>query len=117
MQKIILFILVLFAIWGGCLPLVELVLSMIASYIFCNISPDTTYSWYEGIWHGLFFLPNWMWSGFGDRLYKAEYYTDAYNILWWIFSILTTSFIVWLYNIIGTILIFISSIINAFSSK
>ena|GEM_PF-4095025 len=55
MQKIILFILVLFAIWGGCLPLVELVLSMIASYIFCNISPDTTYSWYEGIWHGLFF--------------------------------------------------------------
>ena len=103
MQKFILSVLVLFAIWGGCLPLIELVASMAVSYFFCDIDPDVTYSWYAGIWHGLFFLPNWMWNGFGDKLYKAEYYTDAYNIFWWLFSILSTLCVVWVYNIVGTI--------------
>ena len=56
MQKFILSVLVLFAIWGGCLPLIELVASMAVSYFFCDIDPDVTYSWYAGIWHGLFFF-------------------------------------------------------------
>ena len=50
-----------------------------------------------------FFFPNWMWSGFGDKLYKAEYYTNGYNIFWWFFSILSTLFVAWLYDIVGTI--------------
>lgn len=103
MQKFILSILTLLAISGGCLPLIELVTSMAVSYFFCDINPTQTYSWYAGIWHGLFFLPNWMWSGFGDKLYKAEYYTNAYNIFWWFFSILSTLFVAWLYDIVGTI--------------
>lgn len=103
MQKFILSVLVLFAFWGRSLPLVELVICMVVSCFLCDIDPNLTYSWYAGIWHGLFFLPNWMWSGFGDTLYKAEYYTDAYNIFWWLFSILSTLFVAWLYNIVGTI--------------
>ena len=98
-QRIVLGALILLACMGGCLPLIELVISMGISYIFCDISPDVTYTWYSGIWHGLFFLPNWMWNGFKETLYKAEDYTNAYNVFWWIFSIGSTLFVLWLYNI------------------
>ena len=61
--------------------------SLIAMWL-CNIKPDTTYSWYSGIWHGIFFLPNLVRSWFGNALYKAEYYTTAYNVWWWITIVL-----------------------------
>lgn len=112
-QKIIFGILVLFAIWGGCLPLIEMVVSMGLSYFVCDIVPDETYSWYSGIWHGLFFLPNWMWNGFNDDiLYKANSYTSAYNFWWWVFSIVTTIFILWLYNIPKTIKMIIEILVE-----
>lgn len=51
----------------------------------CNISPYEEYVWYHGIWHALFFLPNWILSWFfDDVLYKAVYHTTAYNVWWWI---------------------------------
>ena len=80
-----------------------------------DISPDETYIWYSGIWHGIFFLPNWMWNGFNDDiLYKANYYTPAYNFWWWFFSIVTTLLIVWLYNIPKTIKMIIEIIMEKF---
>lgn len=102
-QKIVLVLLTILAFMGGCLPLVELVISMVLSHFVCDISPETAYTWYSGIWHGLFFLPNWMWNGINGSLYKAENYTTAYNVLWWIFTISSTSFVLWLYDIPGTI--------------
>ena len=114
-QKIIFGVLLLLAFWGGCLPLIEMVVSMGLSYFVCDISPDETYSWYAGIWHGIFFLPNWMWNGFNDDiLYKANSYTAAYNFWWWFFSIITTLFIVWLYNIPKTIKMIIEMIVEKF---
>lgn len=59
-------------------------IGILLSMWLCNIEPGTTYSWYSGIWHGLFFIPNLVRSWFGDTLYKAEYYTTAYNIFWWV---------------------------------
>ena len=109
-QKIILFVLLLLACMGGCLPLVELVVSMLLSYFICDISPEVTYTWYSGIWHGLFFLPNWMWSGINGALYKAEDYTYAYNVLWWIFSVGSTLFVLLLYNIPKVLLMLLSLI-------
>lgn len=50
----------------------------------CNIDPFETYSWYSGIWHGIFFIPNLVRSWFGDTLYKAELYTTGYNVFWWL---------------------------------
>lgn len=44
MQRLILGILIIFAFWGGCLPLIEMVVSMGLSYFVCDISPDETYS-------------------------------------------------------------------------
>ena len=55
----------------------------------CNIEPVEEYTWYSGIWHGLFFVVNLVRSWFTDALYKAEYYTTAYNVFYWIFSIIS----------------------------
>lgn len=58
-------------------------------WLLCDIHPGETYSWYSGIWHGCFIVPNFIRSLFGDVLYKADFYTTAYNIFYWIFSIIT----------------------------
>lgn len=59
------------------------------SWLLCDINPDKTYGWFAGIWHGTFFIANWIRSLFGDALYKANDYTTAYNIFYWIFSVLS----------------------------
>ena len=51
----------------------------------CCINPDKTYTWYSGIWHGMFVIPNWIVSWFVDDIYcKAPKSTTAYRIWWWI---------------------------------
>lgn len=71
--------------------LVRLTIYILVSYfigwLLCDINPDETYTWYSGIWHGMFFVPNLIRSWFSDALYKAENYTPAYNVFWWIFTI------------------------------
>lgn len=58
-------------------------------WLLCDIDPNEEYGWFSGIWHGLFFIANWIRSWFWDVLYKAENYTTAYNVFFWIFSILS----------------------------
>ncbi len=58
-------------------------------WLLCDIKPGEEYTWYSGIWHGLFFVVNLVRSWFTDALYKAEIYTTAYNVFYWIFSILS----------------------------
>ncbi|MDD2344929.1 MAG: hypothetical protein PHY85_02180 [Bacteroidales bacterium] len=51
----------------------------------CYINPGKTYTWYSGIWHGIFIIPNWVVSWFADDVYcKAPNSTTAYSIWWWI---------------------------------
>jgi hypothetical protein len=51
----------------------------------CYINPDKTYTWYSGIWHGLFVIPHWIVSWFSDDIYcKAPNATTAYSIWWWL---------------------------------
>lgn len=51
----------------------------------CSISPNKTYKWYSGIWHGIFVIPNWILSWFFDGIYcKAPLRTSAYHVWWWI---------------------------------
>ena len=64
---------------------------MFIGWLLCDIDPDKHYSWYSGIWHGLFFIPNLLRSWFGDALYKATDYTTAYNVWWWITTISSCS--------------------------
>ena len=64
-------------------------ISIVLAWWLCDIDPAKTYTWYSGIWQGMFFLPNLVRSWFSDALFKAESYTAAYNVLYWIFSILS----------------------------
>ena len=51
----------------------------------CFINPDKNYTWYSGIWHGMFVIPHWIVSWFSDEIYcKAPNATTAYSIWWWI---------------------------------
>ena len=56
-------------------------------WLLCDIDPDKYYTWYAGLWHGLFFIPNLIRSWLGDALYKANDYSTAYNIWWWITTV------------------------------
>ena len=69
--------------------IISLLISIFLAWWICDIDPAKEYTWYSGIWQGLFFVPNLIRSWFGDALYKAESYTTAYNIFYWIFSILS----------------------------
>ena len=58
-------------------------------WLLCDIDPDKTYGWLSGIWHGLFFVCNFIRSWFSDALFKANEYTTAYDVFYWIFSIIS----------------------------
>ena len=68
---------------------ITLGISMFFAWWLCDIDPAKTYTWYSGIWQGMFFVPNLVRSWFSDALFKAESFTTAYNIFYWIFSILS----------------------------
>ena len=59
------------------------------AYFCCSINPEKTYSWYAGIWHGLFWFPNIVMSLFSDSIYaKAPNGTVAYNIFYYATAII-----------------------------
>lgn len=73
----------------------NLVPLFLLAYFFCDINPAESYVWYDGIWDGLCFIPNLVFSIFdGDRLCKALDYTSAYNVCWWIFTVVAVLHIV-----------------------
>lgn len=69
--------------------LITIIVYGFLGWLLCDISPSKEYGWLAGIWHGLFFIVNFVRSWFSDALFKAEIYTTAYNIFYWIFSIIT----------------------------
>lgn len=68
--------------------ILTLCLYFLAAKFLCNIDVSDSYSWYSGIWHGLFFIPNFILSWFSNTAYKASNQTIAYNIFWWTTTIL-----------------------------
>lgn len=80
---------ILTLIFGSRL-LVTVLVSGLMGWLLCDIDVDKEYTWYSGIWHGIFFVPNFIRFLVWDTSYKAELYTTGYNIWYWIFSIVTT---------------------------
>lgn len=67
--------------------LVILGIGILGASFWCNIDPTENYTWFSGWWHGVCVLPNYVLSLFtGDTLIKAENYTTAYNVFWWMFT-------------------------------
>jgi hypothetical protein len=69
--------------------IVNVLVYYVIAWWLCDIDASKEYTWYSGIWHGMFFGINWIRSLFSDALYKAENYTTAYNVFYWIFSSLS----------------------------
>lgn len=74
----------------GCLGISLMIIGIIAHWL-CWINPHETYTWYSGIWHGLWFFPNLILSFFTNTLFKAEHYTTSYNLFWWATVVLQCS--------------------------
>lgn len=66
--------------------LITILIYCFLGWLLCDINPNETYTWYSGIWQGIFFIPNLIRSWFSDALFKAEHYTAAYNVFYWIFA-------------------------------
>ena len=83
------------------------------AHFFCNISPNDTYCWYHGIYHGICFFPNWVMSWFSDRLWMGDIETNtiAYNLFFKLFG--DISLIVILIMIVGLV----ASIMSIFEKK
>lgn len=79
---------------------IPLGLGILLAHFICNIQAHETYCWIEGIWHGMFFIPNFVRHLFdSDILYKASHYSAMYNIFWW--SMLITGqlpLLLWMLN-------------------
>lgn len=97
-------------IFKGIITLFLILASCLAAWLLCDIEPNETYTWYSGIWQGLFSFPNFILSLFTDTLCKAELYTTAYNVFWWIFAI--PSYVFGLTISVLCILYFISDVIG-----
>lgn len=69
--------------------LITIIVYWFFGWLLCDIDPNETYSWYSGIWHGMFFIPNLIRSIFSDAIFKANFYTTAYNVWWWIFTVIS----------------------------
>lgn len=72
----------------------------------CHIENGVEYTWYSGIWQGLFVVENWIMNLFNSSvLYKATNYTPGYNVWYWITSICSAGTF-----IIITLLLILSSL-------
>lgn len=58
----------------------------IAAYYLASIDYSQVYSWYMGIWHAIFVVPNFLLHHCydSDILYFAEEHTTAYSVFFWI---------------------------------
>ena len=79
---------------SGCIVTIILVVAYyVAAYFFCPIDPIRTYTWYSGIWHGIFWFPNIVMSIFSDSIYaKAPNGTTWYTVFYFA-TIIVSSFI------------------------
>ena len=79
---------------SSCILTIVIVLAYYAvAYFLCHIDPEKTYTWYSGIWHGVFWFPNIIMSLFCDSIYaKAPNCTTAYTVFYY-FSIIASTFI------------------------
>lgn len=68
--------------------LIQVVVMCFIGWLLCDIEPYEKYSWYSGIWHGLFLPANFIRSLiFNDVLYQAARHTTAYSVFYWIFGV------------------------------
>lgn len=74
----------------GPRPIIFVLVSGLIGWLLCDINIEKEYTWFYGIWHGIFFLPNYVRHLVWDTPFKADLYTTGYNVWYWIVSISST---------------------------
>lgn len=66
-------------------------IGMLIGCFICNIHTNESYSWISGIWHGAFFIPNFVrYCMDPNILYKAVDCTTMYTFWWWLTVVIQT---------------------------
>ncbi len=66
-----------------------IVIYVFLGWIICQIDAYESYTWYSGIWHGLFFVPNILKNLFWHTPYQAVMCTTSYVVFFRLFSIIS----------------------------
>ena len=74
---------------------VVFLLYLIIPRLVCDIDPFKEYSFLVGIWHGLFFVPNWIMSLFFDVFYKSYNSSGFYDFVFWITAIIVSGSLIY----------------------
>ena len=63
-----------------------LVAFCVVAYYYARINDTQEYSWYMGVWHAIFVVPNFLLHYLfdSDILYYANEHTTAYSVFFWI---------------------------------
>lgn len=80
---------------------------ILSTRFLCDIDPYKEYGFLDAIWHGLFILPNWIFSLFSEVVYKAENQSGAYDFFFW-----ATAICVFGYVAFNLIIIIVSLLIS-----
>lgn len=77
---------------SSCIVTIIVVVAYYATaYFFCAINPEKMYTWYSGIWHGIFWFPNLIMSLFSDSIHaKAPNCTTWYTVFYFATIIVTS---------------------------
>lgn len=75
-----------FAFWSLFVSALGLVCFCVVAYYFASIDYSKEYSWFMGIWHAIFVIPNFLLHHCynSNILYYAETHTTAYSVFFWI---------------------------------
>lgn len=90
MSWLAIIILVILTILFGPRILIMVLVYCFAGWLLCDIDAGHYYTWYSGIWHGMFFPVNFIRSLIWEAAYKATEFSTGYNIFYWIFSVLSS---------------------------
>lgn len=66
-----------------------IIIYILLGWLLCHIDPYENYTWYSGIWHGVFFVPNVLKNFIWHTPCKATFYTTGYLAFYCIFSIIS----------------------------
>lgn len=65
------------------------VIYILLGWVLCHVDQFESYTWYSGVWHGIFFVPNILKNLIWHEPYKATICTAGYQMAFWTFSLIS----------------------------
>ena len=65
--------------------------AIVLAVFVCEINPEVTYTWYAGLWQGLFCIPNFILWVFRDGLFVAAHSTTGYKVCYALMALMSVA--------------------------